>query len=102
MDLRVMSPSGSQDGRRNRAVFLTTLPRCGAVDEVAVYEAHDGEVAASLRRLAAARAERSRGAFPSMPGGILPAGGRHRSEFDRLGPAVVSVAPVRVSPQEGS
>src|SRR5580698_2499139 len=42
MDLRVMSPSGSQDGRRVPVVFLTTLPRCGAAEEVAVYEAHDG------------------------------------------------------------
>jgi len=37
MDLRVMSPSGFQDGRRASAAFLTTLPRCGASEEAGIF-----------------------------------------------------------------
>ena len=71
MDLRVMSPSGSQDGRKIRAVFLTTLPRCGAVEEVAVYEAHD-----SQRSEASPKQPERRGAPISGPPRRRRQGGR--------------------------
>src|SRR5580693_7289467 len=86
MDLRVMSPSGSQDGRRVWAVFLTTLPRCGAAEEVAVYEAHDGALVGGGRRprRAGARTEVV-GLVSSVPALLLPSSclGRRRPCFER-------------------
>jgi hypothetical protein len=42
MDLRVMSPSGFQDGRRSSAAFLTTLPRCGASEGAGIFSSSPG------------------------------------------------------------
>jgi len=51
MDLRVMSPSGFQDGRRSSAVFLTTLPRCGASEEAGIFRSSPNPVARPVRTL---------------------------------------------------